>query len=212
MRKSGVADGSIGYPRASRASRDALIGDYLGFVASLARQLARRLPPCFDLDDLIQTGTLALIHCAARYRPETHGGTPFTAFARQNIRGAMLESVRRRRYREATLPGLEDAPEPAAPQTADAAIDRLRLSARLGRAIGWLTPVERDVVVFYYSAAEPALTEVARALGVSGDRAVRIHAGAIAKLRALLPTRKVWADLQEPETPRLKARRTSTRP
>jgi RNA polymerase sigma-B factor len=43
-------------------------------------------------DDLIQVGLLGLIRAAERFEPST--GTPFSAFARQHVRGAILHYLR----------------------------------------------------------------------------------------------------------------------
>ena len=80
----------------SSAARDALVIAHAGLVVAIARRLKSRLPPSFDLDDLIGVGNIALLQAATRYRPGDHAGTPFSVYARQRIRGAMLDSVGKR--------------------------------------------------------------------------------------------------------------------
>ena len=53
---------------------------------------------------------MGLINAASRYSPQTHGGTPFSAFARPRIHGAIVDSVRRRAWLENTANPLDDAP------------------------------------------------------------------------------------------------------
>lgn len=185
------------------ARRDELVTQHLELVEGIARSVARSLPPCFDLDDLIATGNLALIHAATRYRPRAHNGTPFAAYARKAIHGAIVESVRRRNYTEATRPGLQivqpktirprgghlldtDIPEMArlaTPAVAEDAIDAMRLARRLAEAVAWLPPAQQRVLRIYYDADEPTLQEVARRLAFSKSRTRELHAAAIEELR-----------------------------
>ncbi|MCU1325724.1 MAG: polymerase sigma factor, FliA/WhiG family/RNA polymerase sigma factor, sigma-70 family, partial [Bryobacterales bacterium] len=76
--------------------RNELVMSHLDLVESVARSVFAGLPPTFLLEDLIQTGRVALLDAATRYRPQQHGGAPFSAFARQVVRGAILNSTRRR--------------------------------------------------------------------------------------------------------------------
>jgi RNA polymerase sigma factor (sigma-70 family) len=183
-----------------RARRDALIEEHLSLVEGIARNLAKSLPNCFELDDLIATGNLALTHAATRYRPRAHGGAPFAAYARLVVRGAILDSVRRRNWDEATRPGLEvmrlrsddagdfeaeiaemdrDATRPAH----DEAIDAGRLARRLAEAISWLPLEQRRVLRMYYDADEPTLIEVGARLELSTHRTRQLHAAAVEGLR-----------------------------
>ena len=84
-----------------RAKRDALVAENLSLVPPIARRLAKTLPPSFEVDDLVQTGNIGLLRAATRFHPQT--GNPFPAFARPIIRGAILDSVRRRHYSAATV-------------------------------------------------------------------------------------------------------------
>ena len=76
--------------------RDALILSHIGFVKSIALQLIRRLPTAVDLDDLIACGNLGLVQAAHRY-DETRNDS-FAGYAADRVRGAMLDSVRRRHW------------------------------------------------------------------------------------------------------------------
>lgn len=120
--------------------RDALVEAHMHLVVPIAHRIACRLPPSFDLEDLIATGYLALLDLATRYRPGLHGGAPFSAFARQRIRGAMLDSVRRKQWRENTCEPIDEAPEQSVDSSVElhAAFDDERAMKRLMRAIGAL--------------------------------------------------------------------------
>lgn len=187
------------------ARRDALVAGHLSLVEGIARALARSLPPCFDTDDLIGAGNLALLHCATRYRPGAHGGVPFSAFARARVRGAMIDSVRGKRWTENTRPGLDQIyrvahhadsgkelftgesqamQDAATLPTPDEAIDAHRLAGRLAEAVSWLPESQQRVLREYYGADEPTLAEVAARMAVSTQTARKVRAAAVQGLRA----------------------------
>ena len=87
--------------------RDRLVERHRGFVESLARSLASRLPRSVDVDDLVHAGLWGLMKAIERFRADR--GAPFQTFMRPRIRGAMLDELRtmdflprlyRRRLRE----------------------------------------------------------------------------------------------------------------
>src|SRR5579864_514359 len=61
--------------------RDRLVEQNLGLVYKIAREIHQNLPPCFELDDLISTGFVALLNAAVLYRPRLYGNAPFSSFA-----------------------------------------------------------------------------------------------------------------------------------
>lgn len=93
------------------AARDTLVKNHLKLVPPIAQRVKKSLPPSFELDDLISEGNIGLIRAAMRYDPGRHDGTPFSAFARPRIHGAMVDSVRRKAWLENTANPLDDAPE-----------------------------------------------------------------------------------------------------
>jgi RNA polymerase sigma factor (sigma-70 family) len=121
-------------------------------VPPVARAIAARLPPSFDLDDLIATGNMALFIAARDYDPDTHGGAPFRAYARMKVRGEILESVRRRRYREATYHEMpaDEVALPKVDNLIEMQIDGARMLRRLPRAMGLLHPEAREMVEQIY--------------------------------------------------------------
>jgi RNA polymerase sigma factor (sigma-70 family) len=186
MQKKIVAIDFGGHRERVLARRDELVGEHLQLVLSIARQVKRRLPLSFDLDDLIAAGNLALTHAATRYRPSDHNETPFSAFARLAIHGAMIDTVRRKAFTEATRPGLDDAPEPWFEPVIEICIDAGRLRDRLNDAIARLTPQHRSVLADYYGVEEPSLAVVATRIGLSPRRVGQLHAEAIDELRRCL--------------------------
>lgn len=89
------------------------------WASTIVRNVVRRLPPCFETDDLLQEALMELWKRALLYQ-ENNGrpgkdpkGTPFRAYAYMYVRGACLMSVRRRNWTEAhhqslATPVLED--------------------------------------------------------------------------------------------------------
>jgi RNA polymerase sigma factor (sigma-70 family) len=186
--------------------RDEIVEQHLSLVEGIARSVARTLPSCFDLEDLIGVGNAAMLDLATLYRPGDHGGAPFSAYARKGIRGAILESVRRNKWVEQTRPGLHciaragrggenpneggdfvaDIPEligSASLPGHDDAIDAARMSRRLAEALTWLSPPEQRVLRGYYGLDEPTLKAVAERLEVPAGRARELHKSGIEGLR-----------------------------
>src|ERR1035437_8316817 len=83
-------------------ARNALVEAHMHLVPDIAGRIREGLPPSFDLDDPISEGNIGLIQAATRYPPDSHNRKPFSAFARPRIRGAIIDSVRRRRYTDNT--------------------------------------------------------------------------------------------------------------
>ena len=177
------------------ARRDALVEAHLSLVPPIAQRISLRLPPCFDLSDLIAVGNLGLLHAATRYRPRAHAGTPFSAFARPRIRGEILNSLRRKNWEESTRPSIDDHPasrtdyqenEPRIEASIEIDLDARILEGRIAEAISRLPGRQGDIVRAYYSEAMPSLAVVGSALGLSEWRVIREHADAIAELRRRL--------------------------
>jgi RNA polymerase sigma factor FliA len=74
------------------AERNRLVIEHVGLVKAIASRLAQRLPATVEVSDLVGVGVVGLIEAAQRYEPQT--GVPFDAFARQRLRGAMLDALR----------------------------------------------------------------------------------------------------------------------
>jgi RNA polymerase sigma factor (sigma-70 family) len=171
--------------RATRR-RDQLVADHLDLVLPIARHVLKNLPPSYELEDLVATGNLALVAAAGLYRPSQYGGAPFSAYARHKVRGAILDSVKRRHYLNATMEPTEAAPEPAAPPVIETEIDRGRLRRKVKEAITWLPEREQAVLREYYSPAEPDLRAVGAVLEISRGTAKKAHRDAITGIRRRL--------------------------
>jgi RNA polymerase sigma factor FliA len=75
-----------------RSSIDLLA--FVPLVRSIARRIHASIPPyaCIDLNDLVQSGHLGLVHAGRAY--QSNRGVPFPVYARIRIRGEILDSLR----------------------------------------------------------------------------------------------------------------------
>ncbi len=170
--------------RAKRlAQRNRLVEAHQYLVAPIARMVARTLPPSIEIDDLIGAGQLGLLQAADAYHPREHDDCPFEAYAKMRIRGAMLDSIRRRHYRNATHSAIEDAPEPAAVAPIEEAIDRRRIAKEVHEAVAALADPRHRKVIVMHDLQQKKLEEVGDELGVCASRASQLHVEAIEELR-----------------------------
>ena len=70
-----------------------LIEQHQGYVAALARGIARKLPSHADIDELIGWGNVGLVQAAGRY--SFGSGASFETFAYRRIRGAIFDGLRK---------------------------------------------------------------------------------------------------------------------
>jgi RNA polymerase sigma factor (sigma-70 family) len=152
--------------------------------------VARRLPASFELDDLISAGNLGLMAAATKYDPAKRSQTrntlavmPFESYARPRIRGAILDSVRRGRYTDHTMAGLDEAPERTVAAVIDISIDRERRVAKMRASVAALPDRLRDTINVAYSKGEPDLRQIAKVLEIGASHASHLKSQALAKLR-----------------------------
>ena len=70
--------------------------DYLGLVKRVALHLKGRLPNFMELDELMQVGMIGLIEADKSF--DASKGVDFEVFAKNRIRGAILDQVRKLSY------------------------------------------------------------------------------------------------------------------
>lgn len=163
-------------------------------VKPLAAQIARRLPPCFELADLVQTGNLAL-HCALAARDPLLPDVAVQWYLKRRIRGAILDSIKGPPYREAMHAPISAAvletPAPAAERSPEAQIDLARQVAATHAAISALPPDERAVMELRNLGLTQA--DAAEMLGVSQVTVSNRERAAIRRIR-LAVTRATRGD------------------
>lgn len=192
------------------AQRETLILDHMPLVRRIAGKIKRRLPPCYDLVDLISMGTVGLIQAADKFnelafsRPGFTTKIPFGAFARKRIQGEILEHCRKRRWEEETRPPIDlsapkdarnidgstgtarDGQRPECHDTRPNAEQRSGHQAALrliSRAIAMLPDREKLVIELHYHAEKP-IRAIAPGLHVVPSRVSQIHRSGLAHLKA----------------------------
>ena len=75
------------------AERDAMLGQHLGLVHHVARQLANCLSTAADLDELVSAGSFGLIQAVDSF--DKSRGLSFSTYAVPRIRGAILDELRK---------------------------------------------------------------------------------------------------------------------
>jgi RNA polymerase sigma factor FliA len=74
-------------------ARESLLGEHLGLVHHVARQISRSLSVEADYDELVSAGAVGLMNALDTF--ETSRGLAFSTFAAPRIRGAILDELRR---------------------------------------------------------------------------------------------------------------------
>lgn len=156
------------------ASRDAFVESWLILVEAIARATMRTLPPSFEYDDLHQAGAIGLLQAMDSF--DAARGVPFRAYATLRIRGAILDSIRRRHYRNAThLPITEQVAEMpgTGAETIERQVERAQQAAVIERAKEGLQPNERKVIEIYFE-QDGKLDGIGAALGVKQSRSSQV--------------------------------------
>jgi RNA polymerase sigma factor (sigma-70 family) len=85
---------------AKMRQRERVFAAYKYLVQPIAAAVKRTLPASIELDDLVQEGLKGLWTAAGKFRRKQ--AATFEFYVRTKIRGAMLDSVKGRQWREAT--------------------------------------------------------------------------------------------------------------
>lgn len=146
-------------------------------VEAIARKEKPKFARHIDLGDLIGAGHVGLMQAAERYSPAS--GKNFSAFAWFRIRGAIIDSQKRRTYREEQNDSLERIaerhegwlpPELDKDQSAlpDERAAQAQISERMDAAVESMSPRDKKILLARL-AGEPRAT-TARKLGISMSR------------------------------------------
>lgn len=171
-----------------KARRDAMIVENMDIVPPIARHVHKGLPPSFELDDLVQAGNMGLIDAADRY--DESQGVPFPAYARRRVYGEIVDSVRRRKYQDATHDSIDDHTfdlRDTSLMDADQLVERREKVERIDKALHALTPREKVVILMHYR-EDKNLIAVGEVIECHPSRASQLHTAALGKLRVELKT------------------------
>ncbi len=80
------------YAPVRRPDPEALVREHLPLVRKIAWHVHGRVANAVDVEDLVQTGMVALIEAARGYEDRGHA---FATYASMRVRGAMVDSLRR---------------------------------------------------------------------------------------------------------------------
>jgi RNA polymerase sigma factor FliA len=195
------------------ARRDELFHSFADRVPEIAASIKHRLPPCFELDDLISTGYEGLLRAATTYRNVQEPGyaqpVPFAAHAYRIVHGFMINTVRRRHWKDAMAESFVESPTDdrrstvseafatgwaqqqetalrvASQPDREAEIDAADLHARIAAAVGKLPPRLQKLIELYYSEGQ-SMQEIADSFGVNCSRISQLHTKAMGQLRQIL--------------------------
>lgn len=162
--------------------RNSLVEANIPLIRSVARQIHKKLPPSFELDDLVQSGVLGLIQAVERYDPAA--GASFATFARYRIHGAIQDSIRREQFTDSIH---EELPAQVAYlDPIEARIAQREEAGQVARAVDRLPDRGRKVIEMRYGHRQMTMVNVGAALGVKKTRAIQIHQHAIGLLQGHL--------------------------
>jgi RNA polymerase sigma factor (sigma-70 family) len=171
--------------------RDELVLDNLTMVEKLATGILFQVRAAVvDRGELVAAGRLRMIVLAESFDGER--GISFEGYARQAVRGAMWELVRRRNWKNSSHQSLDSVSAngedlECAPQVADERqtpeelLESARKRALAGEAMLVLSERERYVVVLYYR--DHDLGAIGKQLNIGASMASRVHRQALAKMR-----------------------------
>ena len=137
---------------------DALVDAHMDWATGIARSVHRRLPPSFELDDLIQVAHIALWRASEKY--DADKGVKFTDYAYRSVQGACWMLTRRRNYTDATCDELHDQPV-ASPEARVIQWEQYRQASEHIRS---LPHMQRRVLRLHYEDGVP-MSEVAERVG-----------------------------------------------
>ncbi len=80
------------YDRRGKSPADLLVRDHMPLVRKVAWHVHGRVSSAIDVEDLIQTGMVALIEAARTYEDRGHA---FATYATMRVRGSMIDALRR---------------------------------------------------------------------------------------------------------------------
>lgn len=167
--------------------RNALVEQYRSLAHRIARSVASGLP--FHMrDDLPAVADVALIEAAGRFDKTL--GVPFPAFMQQRVRGACVDSIRRRHYTnsngaEFSQEASEQRVDDASPDAEEQAIHTEESTAKRQLAASMIQslPGRQAVLLWLHYIEGQTLETIAPKFGVVASRVSQLHREAISTLR-----------------------------
>ena len=194
----------------TKAQKDLLVTQNVGYVVTMAKQYAGR---GVDFDDLVSEGNMAMTIAAAKYDPTR--GNRFVSYAAPVIRHAMEEAIERqaglyriprndasREEKKRKMPLSVDEPIPVGAKTnfnllsvlqdlnaqpTDGNMESREQLQRVRKALDTLDEREREVMKRYLGLDGEHLTmaQIGETMGLKRERIRQIRDKAIRKLRRI---------------------------
>lgn len=174
---------------------DELTAQHMDWATSIARKVAKGMPPSIEAADLIQIALFKTWQKAQEYDPST--GVPFSAFAFHAVRGECLMACRRRHYRNSTHQELTEHHDPPVPAPQCRELHRKAIAALMGTLLDTLPGGPRAMLEGYYIRGE-ATADVALQMGVSVEAARLLRRQGLMLLRQEAKLRGLSAAGLEP--------------
>jgi len=152
-----------------------LFEKHTAWAKGMGASVVRKLPPCFDRDEIEQACLIGLMKACSKYR--RNAPVPFRAFAHVYVQKEPFMAVRRKEYTERTHVEItHDVPCEAAPAHLPERDETLLAAIRT------LQPNERSVIEQHFLFGV-GLANLADRFGVRRSEIEQLRDGALARLR-----------------------------
>jgi RNA polymerase sigma factor (sigma-70 family) len=155
----------------------------------MASQVARRLPPSYDLDDLRQIARIETWRRLQSYDPSL--GVSMTTYAYRAVRGACLMAARRRHYRDATALPLDAQTQPASHDRTEQRMQQRQMRKLLGSIMHELEDEREREVLYMHHWRHMDVQAIAAHMGVSASLVRMIRQQAYESMRRRLAMRGI---------------------
>lgn len=168
------------------AARNRLVLEHLPLVLATAKRVRRKLPRA-ERDDLVNEGVLGLLACIERYDPKHN--VSFKTYAEHRVRGAMLDSLKLRQSKYASIAVVPDRVVERS-EWPDAICEQRECERQVQQAAAQL-PERLQTIVRLYYVGEMTEREVGGLFGVGQVRISQLRHRALDRMAATLKTQGV---------------------
>ncbi len=176
--------------------RDRIVLEHLPLVKMIALRVHENLPISISIDDIVHAGIMGLFEAVTKFDPRKE--VAFSTYATQRIKQSILDYLRQSDDRK---PGRSPAIELAVDdkvgeKRGSEKLEKQELRVVLSAAMKTLPERYQKVLVLYYS-NEMTMDEIARVLGISLDRASKIHRASLEKMALALAKLGIRGEVSE---------------
>jgi RNA polymerase sigma factor (sigma-70 family) len=170
--------------------RNILVEEHLWLANRIAKSVASGLP-LHMRPDLSTVASIALTEAADTFDPARFPGVPFPAYLQRRVRGACIDSIRRRHYLNDNAIGMEqddiDGRVETAPDAEHLAIESEARYQRRAQAVEMIQqlPGRQAVLLWLHHIEGQTLEAIAPKFGVVASRVSQLHSEAVKILRGM---------------------------